>query len=238
MGRAQLPEAVERHPHIPVRRILDRIVLGGSDGVIESLAMSAALNGSGVGLRTILIAGLAFSVAGAISMFFSSYLSGRSELDSFRIDMEREKMEIETEPEEERGEMEELLKKEGYGQKEVEVIMERLTKDKGMWLREQLRHELHLHMEDLDSDPVRKSASAGLSFFLLALVALAPYALGLTAVPALASSTAVSLVALFVLSSKLFTLKHFSPKAGLESACIGAVAALLLYGFGVLVSTI
>lgn len=74
--------------------------------------MTAALNGAGVAFRTILIAGFAFALAGGISMFFSSYLSSRSEMDLLRIDVRRERMEIETEPEEEKAELEELLKKE------------------------------------------------------------------------------------------------------------------------------
>ena len=230
--------AQEKHPHIPARKVLDRIVLGGSDGAIETLAMTAALNGAGLNFQTILLAGLAFSVAGALSLFFSNYLSAKAEIDSLRIDMERERMEIETEPEEEKGEMEQLLQREGYGKKEIDVIMARLVKDKEMWLREQLRHELHLHIEDLETDPVSKSASAGLAFFLLALVALSPYALRMPHLPALATSATLSLAALFILGSKLFTLRNFTPKAGLESAAIGALAGGLLYGVGLLFSAI
>ncbi|HME19653.1 MAG TPA: VIT1/CCC1 transporter family protein [Nitrososphaerales archaeon] len=214
------------------------MVLGGSDGAIESLAMTAALNGAGVSFQTILLAGFAFSVAGAISMFFSNYLSARAEIDSLRIDMERERMEIETEPEEEKGELESLLQKEGYGKKEIDVIMARLVKDKEMWLREQLRHELHLYIEDLGTDPVSKSASAGVAFFLLAIVALSPYAFRLAHLPALAASAALSLAALFILGSKVFTLRNFTPKSGLESAAIGALAGGLLYVAGLFISTL
>jgi VIT1/CCC1 family predicted Fe2+/Mn2+ transporter len=204
--------------------------------MIESLAMTSALNGAGVALRTIIIAGSAFAVAGALSMFFSSYLSAKTEKDSLKIDIEREKMEIETEPEEEKGELERLLKKEGYGQEEVDVIMEKLVKDKEMWLREQLTHELHLNVEDLATNIVGRAASAGVAFLLFALVALAPYPLGLSHLPALEASATLSFVALFVLGSKIFTLRHFIPRAGLESAAIGVLAAALLYGFGLFVS--
>jgi VIT1/CCC1 family predicted Fe2+/Mn2+ transporter len=200
--------------------------------------MTAALNGAGVPFRTIILAGFAFAIAGALSMFFSNYLSARAETDSLRIDMEREKMEIETEPEEEKGEMVQLLQKEGYGQKEVDVIMARLVKDKEMWLREQLRHELHLHIEDLETDPVSKSASAGVAFFLLALVTISPYAFPLAYLPALAASATLSLAALFILGSKVFTLRTFTPRAGLESVAIGALAGGLLYGVGLLISTL
>jgi VIT1/CCC1 family predicted Fe2+/Mn2+ transporter len=221
---------------MPARHVIDRIVLGGSDGAIESVAMAAALNGAGVGFGTILIAGIAFAIAGAISMFFSNYLARRSELDALRVDIEREKMEIETEPDEERAELEELLRRDGYGQKEVDVIMGKLVGNKEMWLREQLRRELRMHTEELASDPFVRPSSAGFSFFLLALLALAPYWFARGQLEALALSVLLSMVALFALSSRAFVPKHFNAAAGLESAAVGAAAAGILYYIGLLIS--
>jgi len=228
----------EKHPHIPGRRILDRIVLGGSDGAIESVAMTAALNGAGVAFGTVLIAGLAFAAAGALSMFFSSYLSSRSEREALRTDVQREKMEIETEPDEERAELEDLLRKEGYGQHEIDVIMSKLTKNKEMWLREQLSRELRVHMEDLESGSLGRPSAAGISFLLLALLVIAPYAVLAGRVPTLAASVGLSILALFCLGSRIFLRGHFKPMAGLESAAVGVVAAGLLYGLGLLISTV
>src|SRR3989442_12399790 len=111
---------------------------------MEEVAATAGLNGVGADFRTILFAGLAFAFAGAISIFFSSYLSQRSELDALKIDIERERMEIETEPEEERKELEELLKREGYKQMKVEVIMARLVSKKASWVWAQRTPEQHL----------------------------------------------------------------------------------------------
>ncbi len=216
---------------------MDRIVLGGSDGAIEAVAMTAALNGAGLQFGTILIAGFAFAVAGGFSMFFSSYLSTRSEVDLLRIDIQRERMEIETEPEEEKAELEGLLRKEGYNQKEVDVIMGRLVRDKEMWLKAQLTHELRLHIEDLAADPFFRPASAGTAFFLLALLALAPYGLVLDHLSALLFSVALSLASLFALGSRVFTPSHFRLVSGLESVLVGAMAASLLYAVGLLIST-
>jgi VIT1/CCC1 family predicted Fe2+/Mn2+ transporter len=230
------PVQQEKHPHIPARRLLDRIVLGGSDGAIEGLAMTAALNGAGLGYGTILVAGFAFAVAGSISMFFSSYLSNKSELDSLKTDVQREKMEIETEPEEEKAEMEQLLMKDGYDRQEVKTIMERLLKDKELWLKEMLRRELRINIEDLESDPFIRPVSAGFAFFLLALLALAPYALSVERIMALGTSVALCLAVLFSLSSRIFIPGHFKPVAGLESALIGGVAGGLLYLVGILIS--
>jgi VIT1/CCC1 family predicted Fe2+/Mn2+ transporter len=228
----------EKHPHIPARNIIDRLVLGGSDGAIEGVATTAALNAAGVGFGVILLAGFAFASAGGLSMFFSSYLSTRAELESLRIDVERERMEIETEPEEERRELEQLLKKEGYEQGEVDVIMNRLTKNKEMWLRAQLSHELHLYADGLSSAPVKRAVPAGVSFFVLGLLALLPYAVTMARLDALAASAALSLGALFVLGSKAFIPRNFSFKEGARSAAVGAIALCLLYAVGLLAGSL
>ena len=227
----------EKHPHIPARNLLDRIVLGGSDGAIEGLALTSALNGAGLGYGTIALAGVAFALAGALSMFFSSFLSRRSELKSLKIDMAREKMEIETEPEEEESEMRELLKKDGYGEEEVDVIMGRLVKDKGLWLREMLRRELKVNAEDARTNTVVQPLAAGGAFFLLSLLAISPYGLAIPRIDALLSSVVLSLAALFSLGSRAFIPRGFDGRSGLESALIGALAGFLLYLVGVFIST-
>ena len=226
----------EKHPHIPARNALDRIILGGSDGAIEGLATTSALNGAGVVSGTIALAGFAFALAGAIAMFFSSYLSRRSELRSLQIDIDREKMEIETEPEEERGEMRELLRKDGYDPQEVELILQRLVKNKNLFLKEMLRRELGVNVEDVGSDPYVWPLFAGITFLLLALLAVSPYAFSLSRTDALLSSVALSLAALFALGSRAFLPGNFNFKAGIESAMVGAGAASLLYLVGIAVS--
>lgn len=228
----------EKHPHIPARNILDRIVLGGSDGAIEGLAMSSALNGAGLGFSTIRVAGLAFALAGAISMFFSTYLSRKSELESIRIDTTRERMEIEIEPEEEKREMEELLKKDGYKDDEIKVIMMRLAKDKNLWLKEMLRRELRVDVEEVQTNLFARPTAAGVAFFLLAILAISPYTFSILRIDALFASVSLSLVALFALGSWVFIPRNFRPMAGLESALVGGLAGALLFLVGLLVSTI
>ena len=230
--------STEKHPHIPARNLLDRIVLGGSDGAIEGLAMTSALNGAGIGLGTIAVAGLAFALAGALSMFFSNYLSRKSELESLKTDISRESLEIETEPEEEMSEMRELLAKDGYAGQEVEVILQRLRKDKALWLREMLRRELNVNVEDVESDPLARPLAAGVAFLALSLLAVFPYALGVPRASALLGSVSLSLAALFALGSRAFIPKNFRPLAGIESAVVGGVAGGLLFVVGLLVSRI
>jgi VIT1/CCC1 family predicted Fe2+/Mn2+ transporter len=202
------------------------------------VATTSALNGAGVAFGTIAVAGFAFALAGAIAMFFSSYLSRRSELRSLQIDVDRESMEIDTEPDEERGEMRELLKKDGYDESEVEVIMRRLVKDKGLFLKEMLRRELRVNIEDVGADPFVWPLFAGLAFLLLALLAVSPYALAIPRTDALLASVGLSLAALFSLGSRAFVPRNFNFRAGIESALVGAVAGGVLYLVGLAVSAL
>jgi VIT1/CCC1 family predicted Fe2+/Mn2+ transporter len=202
------------------------------------VAITSALNGAGVAFAIIAVAGFAFAAAGAISMFFSSYLARRSEVDSLKVDMAREKMEIETEPDEEKHEMEDLLKKDGYKEPEVDVIMGRLTEDKELWLREMLRRELRVDAEGVNVDPYGHAIAAGVAFFLLSLLSVSPYLISLPREAALGASVSLSLLALFALGSRVFIPQNFRLKSGLESATVGAIAGLLLYVVGTLLSAL
>jgi len=230
-------ESTEKHPHIRARDIIHRLLLGGSDGSIESIAVTAGLNGAGVAFSGIRVAGVAFAVAGALSMFFSSYISERSELQTLQKDIERERMEIETEPEEERRELEQLLREEGYGDKEIETIMARVTADEDLWLRVQLRLELHKDAGDVKVNPLRGAGPAGVLFLLCAALPILPYAFAVSRTTALLASLALALGALFILgSTKFSSLKEMDVKAGLEDAAIGGFAAILLYLIGHLIT--
>ena len=147
-------------------------------------------------------------------------------------------MEIDTEPDEERGEMRDLLKKDGYDEAEVEVIMGRLVKDRGLFLKEMLRRELRVNIEDVGADPFVWPLFAGMAFLLLALLAVSPYAFAIPRTDALLASVALSLAALFSLGSRAFVPRNFNLKAGVESALVGAVAGGLLYLVGLAVSAL
>lgn len=228
---------MERHPHIGGRGPATRALLGATDGLIEALAASVALNLAGVEYRAILIAGLALALGGALSLFQGSYVSSRLELDLLREDVQREAMEIETEPEEERRELEELLSKEGYSQKEIGVMMKRITSDRELWLRTQLLHELHLHIDELRRSPGKEGAIAGASFFASAALLLLPYLLLAPRAVALIATTVGAILALFVMGATgLVSTKIYSLKRGLQIALTGAAVAGIVFLLGSLLA--
>ena len=107
--------------------------------------------------------------------------------------------------------------------------MGRVTADKELWLRVQLRLELHKNAGDVNVNPLRGAGPAGLLFFLGAALPLLPYLLRWEAMHALLASVTLALTTLFLLGgTKFTTVKEIDVRAGLEDAAIGGFAAILL----------
>jgi predicted membrane protein (TIGR00267 family) len=222
----------EVHQHIKGRGLISNIALGLSDGLVTNIAFLSGFGGAVSDLSIIRFAGLAATLAGAISMFFGGLLAGRSEHELYEADVAREKHEIENEPEEEKDELRSLYLEKGLTSQEADIVVRRITSDKRRWLEDLLNQELHIHKAELQ-DPIKVAAAIGLAFLSGAFVPLIPYLLLAVKSEALISSVAISLIFLFVAGYwKGQLLGRKKMKSGLEMLAIGAVASLLLYIIG------
>lgn len=95
---------VERHR---AHRIgwLRAAVLGANDGIVSTASLIVGVAAAGGSAESILIAGIAGLVAGAMSMAAGEYVSVSSQADTERADLERERRELATDPEHEHAEM-------------------------------------------------------------------------------------------------------------------------------------
>lgn len=95
---------VERHR---AHRIgwLRAAVLGANDGIVSTASLIVGVAAAGGSAESILIAGIAGLVAGAMSMAAGEYVSVSSQADTERADLERERRELATDPEHEQAEM-------------------------------------------------------------------------------------------------------------------------------------
>lgn len=84
-------------------------VLGANDGIVSVSALILGVIATGVGHGAILAAGIAATVAGAISMALGEFVSVSAQRDSERMVMERERLELLHTPEEERHEIAKIL---------------------------------------------------------------------------------------------------------------------------------
>ena len=98
-------------PHHPERHVADRIgwlraaVLGANDGLVSTASLIVGVAAGGASRGTVLLAGFAGLVAGALSMAAGEYVSVSSQSDAEQADLERERRELEDDVEHEREEL-------------------------------------------------------------------------------------------------------------------------------------
>lgn len=95
---------VERHriQHIGWLRAA---VLGANDGIVSTASLIVGVAAANATHSSVLVAGVAGLVAGAMSMAAGEYVSVSSQADTERADIERERIELESDEEHEREEL-------------------------------------------------------------------------------------------------------------------------------------
>jgi VIT1/CCC1 family predicted Fe2+/Mn2+ transporter len=103
---------VERHR---TQRIgwLRAAVLGANDGIVSTASLVLGVAAAGASSQSILIAGVAGLVAGAMSMAAGEYVSVSSQADTERADLARETEELAASPEHEHAELTAIYVKRG-----------------------------------------------------------------------------------------------------------------------------
>lgn len=69
-------------------------VLGANDGIVSTASLVLGVAAAGAGTKTILVAGIAGLVSGAMSMAAGEYVSVSSQADTERADLARERREL------------------------------------------------------------------------------------------------------------------------------------------------
>lgn len=211
------------------------VVIGMADGLTVPFALAAGLSGAVDSSAIILTAGLAEIAAGSIAMGLGGYLAGRTEVDHYNSELEREYFEVEKFPEKEKAEVAEVLQEFGVSEKSSHEITEEMAKDKEKWVKFMMRFELGL--EKPDAKRASKSAfNIGAAYVVGGLVPLAPYFFVKNVQQALLVSVAVTIVALFIfgfLKAKAIGQPPF--KGAVKTAVIGALAAGAAFGIAKLI---
>jgi VIT1/CCC1 family predicted Fe2+/Mn2+ transporter len=95
---------IERHR---TQRIgwLRAAVLGANDGILSTASLIVGVAAAGASSRSVLVAGIAGLVAGAMSMAAGEYVSVSSQADTESADLARERKELAADPEHEHEEL-------------------------------------------------------------------------------------------------------------------------------------
>src|SRR5512140_1968761 len=147
-------------------------VLGAEDGVVStaSLMLGVAAASASPHSQTVLVAGVAGLVAGAMSMAAGEYVSVSSQRDAERADIALEKGELASNPRGELGELVAIYRKRGLDEELARKVAEQLSA--GNRLATHMRDELGLDESAL-ARPLQAAFVSAASFASLALLPIA-----------------------------------------------------------------
>lgn len=206
--------------------------LGAAFGVVSGVAGATNVNGDFV-----LLSGLAAAVASALSMGSGAYLATKSEREVYEAELEREKREIEENPEEEREEMELFYQLKGFAPEEARKMAARLSEQPDQMLKALAHEELGLSEQSFPK-PWSSAFSATISTAIGAAVPVLPF-IFLSGLEALAWSFAVSTVAHFIVgASKVIVTGRSWLKSGMEMTFVGLLEAVATYAIGLLIAPV
>jgi VIT1/CCC1 family predicted Fe2+/Mn2+ transporter len=220
-----MPYTPHVEQHFTAGLVVRDTVIGMSDGLTVPFALAAGLTGAVDSTALVVTAGLAEIAAGSIAMGLGGYLAGKSDLEHYASEREREQQEIEQKPEVEAMEVMELLQSHGLTPEESEPVVAALRKRPEAWRDFMLRFELGLEKPD-PRRAVRSGAVIATAYIAGGLIPLGPYMLLPTAPSALPWSIAVTGTALAVFGWIKGRFTGARPaRSALQTVLVGSLAA-------------
>jgi VIT1/CCC1 family predicted Fe2+/Mn2+ transporter len=210
--------------HTTRGRAIRDIVYAIDTGLVTTVSFIAGVSASLVAIERIIIAGLIQIVSGMLAIFFGSYISTKAQKSFFENQIDREKREIEEDPEKETQEIREIFGEIGFSRDEQEIAVKHITSNKETWLKFMVQEEIGISPGLIDK-PYEIGAISAVSFLIGAIPAIMPFFIFGTVVQALiisATSVLIFLFVLGVLKSKITKVKWY--KSGLETLIIGSVS--------------
>lgn len=102
-------------------------VLGANDGIVSTASLVVGVAASNASSSEVMIAGVAGLVAGAMSMAAGEFVSVSSQADTENADLDRERLELKTDPESELEELVAIYEKRGLDPELARRVAEQLT---------------------------------------------------------------------------------------------------------------
>jgi len=124
-------------------------VLGANDGIVSTAAVVVGVAGATAEVTPVFLAGAAALVGGAISMALGEYVSVSSQRDTERALIEKERRELEEDPEVELEELVGLYEEQGLTSGTARLVATELTEHDA--LKAHLAVELNIDQEDVVS---------------------------------------------------------------------------------------
>ncbi|HVB21867.1 MAG TPA: VIT1/CCC1 transporter family protein [Ktedonobacteraceae bacterium] len=201
--------------------------LGAVFGIVSGVAGYTGAADS----HFVLVSGLAGMLASALSMGSGAFLATKSEREVFQAEIDRERREIEEDPEEEQEELALFYQLKGFTEDESNRLATRLAEKPEQFLRTLAHEELGLS-EDNFPNPVVAATSAMLSTAIGAFIPIIPFFF-LTGITAIIVAAIISLFAHFLVgAAKTLVTGRSWFSSGMEMTVVGAVEAVITYALG------
>jgi VIT1/CCC1 family predicted Fe2+/Mn2+ transporter/rubrerythrin len=207
-------------------------IYGVNDGLGAVFGIVSGMAGYTGGSEVVLAAGLAGTLASALSMGAGAYLAAKSQREVYESEVAREQKEIDEDPHEELTELELFYQLKGFSPEEARGMAERLQKDPQQFLRTLVHEELGLDATTFPN-PWRSMTSAGVSTAIGGFIPIIPFFFTV-GMPAVIASFIISTLAHFVVgaSKSLVTTRSWWA-SGTEMTLVGILEAAITYGLGV-----
>ena len=136
-------------------------VLGANDGILSTTSLAIGVAAASVSREPILLASVAGLVAGALSMAAGEYVSVSSQSDIETADLKREKLALETQPEEELKELTDIYIQRGLNKELARQVAVELTAHDALGTHS--RDELGIN-EITQANPLMAAFASAISF--------------------------------------------------------------------------
>ena len=206
-------------------------IYGVNDGLGAVFGIVSGMAGYTGGSEVVLAAGLAGTLASALSMGAGAYLASKSEREVYESEVARERAEIEEDPHEEMLELELFYQLKGLSADEARVMAERMHAEPKQFLRTMVHEELGLS-EETFPNPLKSTLSATISTAIGGFIPIIPFFFTV-GMPAVVASFVISTVAHFAVgaSKALITTRSWWA-SGAEMTLVGVIEAAITYGVG------
>jgi len=211
-------------------------VIGMSDGLTVPFALAAGLSGAVDSTAIVITAGLAEIAAGSIAMGLGGYLAGRTEIEHYDSEEQREYDEIKNLREVEIRETKEIFADYGLDDEMQEKIAEQMAKNPKKWVDFMMRFELGLERPDKNR-ALESAFVIGVSYIIGGLIPLSAYFFTSTAHEGLIYSSIITLICLVLfglIKSKLTGQPLL--KGAARVALVGTLAAAAAFGLAKMIA--
>jgi len=222
---------MSHHEHHRIHRVgwLRAAVLGANDGIVSTSSLIIGVAAAGATQESILLAGVAGLVAGAMSMAAGEYVSVSSQSDTERADLELERLSLEQDFEHETVELAHIYQDRGIEPELAMKVAEQLMEHDalGAHARDEIGISVHSN-----ANPVQAALSSATAFFVGAALPLvtAWLAPGLRLITVVAVSSLVFLAILGAVAARTGGAPIFA--ATFRVTFWGALAMALTFGVG------